>query len=93
MTSPRTAVPRERLDGFAAKLRDWGNALDPVGQAMLIDLLAKAGGDVYGVDQANRIATPEGSSVDSSALSPLESLDFRDAIAGIFEPREDGAPR
>ncbi|HEY7293464.1 MAG TPA: hypothetical protein VH916_00425 [Dehalococcoidia bacterium] len=91
MAGQRTAVPRERLDDFATKLHDWGNTLDPVGQAMLIDLLAKAGGDVYGVDQANRIAAPEGSTFDSSALSPLESLDFRHAVAGIFEPRADGA--
>lgn len=84
-------TPRGRLDTFAAQLFDWGDSLDPVGQAMLIDLLAKAGGDVYGVDQANRIAAPEGISFDSSALSPLESLDFLHVIAGIFEPREDGA--
>lgn len=90
MTSTGT-TPRGRLDAFAAQLHDWGNSLDAVSQAMLIDLLAKAGGDVYGVDQANHIAAPEGSSFDSSALSPLESLDFRHAIAGIFEPREDNA--
>jgi hypothetical protein len=74
------------LVGLAQEIAAWAATLDSTQQAMLIDLLAKAGADVYGSAAAGQAVAPEGRPVDGSALSPLELRDFEHAIVGILDP-------
>jgi hypothetical protein len=77
------------VQGFARKLNEWAHTLDERNQAMLVDLLAKAGGDVYGHDAANTIGADQ-NEVSSSELSPLELRDYTNAVLGIFGAAESG---
>jgi hypothetical protein len=74
---------------FGHKLSVWAETLDERLQAMLIDLMAKAGGDVYGHDMANDAASPDGKESDSSNLSPLELGDYVNAVQGIFKAKQE----
>ena len=85
MPAESFVVSQQVLDGFGDKLTEWANSLDSTQRAMLIDLLAKAGGDVYGNTAANRVATASGREANASDLSPLELGDFRNTIQGIFK--------
>jgi hypothetical protein len=92
MTAPLTAVPLKTLATFAAKLAGWGTTLDRTEQAMLVDLLAKAGGETYGAVAMDRSATPDGREAYGGTFSPLESGDMEAVLQGIFAAdREDGA--
>lgn len=93
MTTQQTSFSSETIGHLSARLHTWAGALSPVAQAMLVDLLAKAGGDVYGVDGASRAVTPAGAVADSSALSPLESEDFTHALAGILAADRHDQPQ
>jgi hypothetical protein len=75
---------QDSLVSLSEKLGKWAGTLDSTSRAMLVDLLAKAGADVYGADRAANATTPAGGSVDSSALSTLETDDFKHALAGVF---------
>ncbi|MHB8577323.1 MAG: hypothetical protein ACYDCQ_18580, partial [Dehalococcoidia bacterium] len=79
------------IAAFGQKLSAWAGKLDDLQKAMLIDLLAKAGGDVYGNDAAERAVAPAGRPTDASSLSPLENDDFTHAIEGIFNARQETA--
>lgn len=83
------AVGDEVVVAFGHRLSAWANSLDERLQAMLIDLLAKAGGDVYGHDMANDAASPEGRESDSSNLSPLELGDYVNVVQGIFRAKQE----
>jgi len=72
------------IDRFVNKLDAWAHTLDATQQAMLIDMLAKAGGDVHGFAVASQAAAPTTGATDSSDLSPLESGDLKSAVHGIF---------
>ncbi len=93
MPAESFAVSPQTLNDFSEKLSRWAAALDPTMQAMLMDLLAKAGGDVYGNTAANLDASPSGKSADASDLSPLELGDFKNTIQGIFKLSQTGGPR
>jgi hypothetical protein len=76
-------VSREAIDDFARRLSDWAHTLDERHEAMLVDLLAKAGGDVFGQPLSDTISDGD-RGVTSSELSPLELRDFARAVTGIF---------
>ena len=78
-----TASP-ETVARFADQLTQWADTLDATQAAMLIDLLAKAGGDVYGNEVASHATAPAGKEPDAGKLSPLELFDFKHSIEGIF---------
>lgn len=72
------------IDRFGEKLTVWANALDPTSAAMLVDLLARAGGDVAGVDDepdTNR----RGDDPSSDQLAPLQLGDYATAVRGILQ--------
>ena len=72
------------IDRFARKLTEWANALDPTSAAMLVDLLAKAGGDVAGVDDeptTDRL----GDDPTSDVQAPLQLGDYASAVRGILQ--------
>jgi hypothetical protein len=81
---PEKAYTQQAITDFGHRLSAWSRDLNDVEKAMLIDLLAKAGGDIYGNDSAQRVVTPAGKDTDASALSPLELDSFADAVRGIF---------
>lgn len=85
MPAENIAFTKQAIDAFGAELSGWAAGLSDVERAMLIDLLAKAGGDVFGNDSAQEIVTPDGKENDASALSPLELDSYLDAVRGIFE--------
>jgi hypothetical protein len=93
MAAERLAVSRRELTEFSGKLSTWAAGLDGIGQAMLWDLLAKAGGDVYGNVVADHAASPSGKSIDAGDLSPLELDDFEAVIKGIFIVGDDPGAR
>jgi hypothetical protein len=72
------------IDGFGEKLTAWANRLDPTSAAMLVDLLARAGGDVAGVD-----AEPDtgrlGDDPSSDVQAPLQLGDYAAAVRGILQ--------
>jgi hypothetical protein len=79
----KPVVTDPAIQDFAQRLGAWAQTLTERQQAMVIDLLAKAGGDVHGLDAADTISS-ERSQVSSSEHSPLELRDFSNAIAGMF---------
>lgn len=83
MTQQHTELSQAEIEQIAQQLNDWAHTLAPRQEAMLVDLLAKAGGDVFGHDAANSISADD-ADVSSSQLSPLEMRDYRQAIIGIF---------
>lgn len=81
---PGSWYTAEAVAAFSETFSNWASALDPALQAMLIDLLAKAGGDVRGTDdeaQTNR----EGDDPTSDTLSPLEMRDWATAARGVLD--------
>lgn len=84
MSDHTTNFSDEEIATFGHQLSAWASKLDGTQKALLIDLLAKAGGDVFGNDAANHVAAPAGKEADASSLSPLEYDDFTHAIEGIF---------
>jgi hypothetical protein len=76
---------------FGQKLSAWSATLDDNQKAMLIDLLAKAGGDVYGHDETSRFITPDGGETDASNVSPLEWEDYAHAVLGIVRATQEGS--
>lgn len=85
MPAESFVISQQALNDFGERLTNWANSLDATQQAMLIDLLAKAGGDVYGNTAANRTVSPSGKDSDASDLSPLELRDFKHTVQGIFK--------
>jgi hypothetical protein len=93
MPAESFTVSPQTLNDFSDKLSAWAASLDATMQAMLMDLLAKAGGDVYGNTAANEDASPSGKSQDAGDLSPLELGDFKNTIQGIFKIGPKGGSR
>ena len=85
MPAESFTISQQALADFSKKLTAWAATLDATQKAMLTDLLAKAGGDLYGNTAANRAVSPSGKSADASDLSPLELDDFPAVIQGIFK--------
>jgi|GEM_PF-5219373 len=69
---------------FGDKLAAWAETLDPTSQAMLVDLLARAGADARGAPR-EPAASREGDDPTSDELSPLENRDFATAARAILE--------
>lgn len=89
MAGTKNAATGDRIEAFGRRLSAWAGTLDDRHRAMLIDLLAKAGGDVYGHDLANDAASPAGRESDSSNLSPLELGDYVNVVQGIFKAKQE----
>ena len=94
MPASNQSFDAQAIDRFGAKLTAWANDLDPTSAAMLIDLLAKAGGDVAGVDDeptTNRL----GDDPTSDEQAPLQLGDYAAAARGILQnapqPSQGGA--
>ena len=86
MPADDKGVTQQSVSEFGDKLAAWAAGLDDVEKAMLKDLLAKAGGDVFGNEDTQLLMTPDGKDADASSLSPLELDSYADAVRGIFEP-------
>lgn len=78
------AYTAQAVAAFGEKFSQWASALDPTMQAMLIDLLAKAGGDVRGTD--DEATTASDGENESDITSPLELHDWTTAVRGVLDP-------